>query len=116
MNEVHDSAKPLEFSARAIERVSQLIDEEGIPELKLRIHVSGGGCSGFLYGFAFEPIANDDDLAIVQGGVTLLIDPVSLQYLDGADVDFEESLEGARFVIHNPNASSTCGCGSSFSV
>jgi len=107
---------PLGFSDTAVERVEQLIAEEGNPALKLRIYVSGGGCSGFQYGFAFEENANEDDTWIRRGAVTLLVDPVSLQYLDGADVDFEDSLEGARFVIHNPNATSTCGCGSSFTV
>ncbi|WP_417066817.1 iron-sulfur cluster insertion protein ErpA [Niveibacterium terrae] len=107
---------PLGFSATAIERVERLIAEVGNAELKLRIYVSGGGCSGFQYGFAFEENANEDDIRIRRGAVTLLVDPVSLQYLAGADVDFEDSLEGARFVIHNPNATSTCGCGSSFTV
>ena len=107
---------PLGFSTTAIERVERLIAEEGNAELKLRIYVSGGGCSGFQYGFAFEENANEDDIRISKGAVTLLVDPVSLQYLAGAEVDFEDSLEGARFVISNPNATSTCGCGSSFTV
>ena len=109
-------AVPLDFTDSAASKVSALILEEGNPELKLRIYVSGGGCSGFQYNFAFDEAKNDDDTVIEKNGVSLLIDAVSYQYLEGASVDYQEGLEGARFVISNPKASSTCGCGSSFSV
>jgi iron-sulfur cluster insertion protein len=107
---------PLQVSDAAVRKIGELIAEEGNPLLKLRIYVTGGGCSGFQYGFAFEENAADDDLAIEKSGVTLIVDPMSLMYLGGADIDYEDALEGARFVIRNPNAQSTCGCGSSFSV
>jgi len=107
---------PLVFTANAASKVKQLIDEEGNPELKLRVFVSGGGCSGFQYGFTFDETTNEDDTAMQRGGVTLLIDPMSLQYLAGAEIDYQENVEGAQFVIKNPNATSTCGCGSSFSA
>ena len=107
---------PVNFTDSAAGKVSALIAEEGNPELKLRIYVSGGGCSGFQYNFAFDEAVNDDDTVIAKNGVTLLIDSMSFQYMAGASVDYQEGLEGARFVINNPNASSTCGCGSSFSV
>ena len=107
---------PLVFTANAASKVKQLIDEEGNPELKLRVFVTGGGCSGFQYGFTFDESTNEDDTAMQRGGVTLLIDPMSLQYLAGAEIDYQENVEGAQFVIKNPNATSTCGCGSSFSA
>jgi iron-sulfur cluster insertion protein len=107
---------PLVFTANAASKVKQLIDEEGNPELKLRVFVTGGGCSGFQYGFTFDETTNEDDTAMQRGGVTLLIDPMSLQYLAGAEIDYQENVEGAQFVIKNPNATSTCGCGSSFSA
>lgn len=107
---------PLNFTESAADKVKALVAEEGNPALKLRIYVSGGGCSGFQYNFAFDETVNADDTAIVKNGVTLLIDAMSYQYMEGASVDYQEGLEGARFVISNPNASSTCGCGSSFSV
>ncbi|MBI1173997.1 MAG: iron-sulfur cluster insertion protein ErpA [Sideroxydans sp.] len=107
---------PLDFTDSAADKVRLLIEEEGNPALKLRIYVSGGGCSGFQYNFAFDEMANEDDTVIIKNGVSLLIDAVSYQYMEGASVDYQEGLEGARFVINNPNASSTCGCGSSFSV
>jgi iron-sulfur cluster insertion protein len=107
---------PLNFTDAAARKVRDLIDEEGNPELKLRVFVSGGGCSGFQYGFTFDETVNEDDTSMVKEGVTLLIDPMSFQYLVGAEIDFQESLEGAQFVIKNPNATSTCGCGSSFSA
>ncbi len=107
---------PLVFTDSAANKVKQLIDEEGNPELKLRVFVTGGGCSGFQYGFTFDEAVNDDDTALQKGSVTLLIDPMSLQYLMGAEIDYQESVEGAQFVIKNPNATSTCGCGSSFSA
>ena len=106
----------LVFTDSAAEKVKQLIDEEGNAELKLRVFVSGGGCSGFQYGFTFDEVQNDDDTVMEKNGVMLLIDPMSYQYLSGAEIDYSEGLEGAQFVIKNPNATSTCGCGSSFSV
>ena len=96
--------------------MSALIAEEGNPALMLRVYISGGGCSGFQYGFTFDEERSEDDLALQRDGVTLLVDPLSLQYLMGAEVDYRESLQGAQFVIRNPNAKSTCGCGSSFTV
>ncbi len=107
---------PLLFTDSAAAKVKELIDEEGNPELKLRVFVQGGGCSGFQYGFTFDEAVNDDDMQMVKNGVTLLIDAMSLQYLTGAEIDYKEGLEGAQFVIKNPNAQTTCGCGSSFSV
>ena len=107
---------PLIFTDSAADKVKQLVDEEGNPDLKLRVFVQGGGCSGFQYGFTFDEVINDDDTQMTKNGVTLLIDAMSLQYLGGAEIDYEDNLEGARFVIRNPNAASTCGCGSSFSV
>lgn len=110
------TAETISFSENATSKVRELILEEGNPNLHLRISVSGGGCSGLQYGFAFEEAAAGDDLLLEQRGVRVLVDPVSLQYLTGAEVDFQDGLEGARFVIRNPNASTTCGCGSSFSI
>ena len=107
---------PLVFSDSAADKVRQLIEEEGNPELKLRVFVTGGGCSGFQYGFTFDEAVSEDDTTMQKGGVTLLIDPMSLQYLAGAEIDYQENIEGAQFVIKNPNATSTCGCGSSFSA
>ena len=107
---------PLLFTAAAAGKVRELIAEEGNPELKLRVYISGGGCSGFQYGFSFDEERGEDDLALERDGVTLLVDPLSLQYLMGAEVDYRESLQGSQFVIRNPNAKSTCGCGSSFTV
>ena len=106
--------RPLQFSNAAAAKVRELIAEEGNPALKLRVYIQGGGCSGFQYGFEFDELQGDDDLAIVTDEVTLLVDPLSLQYLLGAEVDYSESLQGAQFVIRNPNAKTTCGCGSSF--
>ena len=107
---------PLVFTDSAANKVKELVDEEGNPDLKLRVFVQGGGCSGFQYGFTFDEIQNDDDTVMSKNGVSLLIDAMSYQYLLGAEIDYEDKLEGARFVIRNPNASTTCGCGSSFSV
>ncbi len=108
--------RPLDFTAAAAAKVSELIAEEGNPGLKLRVYIQGGGCSGFQYGFEFDEQQGEDDLALVTDGVTLLVDPLSLQYLMGATVDYTESLHGAQFSIRNPNAKSTCGCGSSFTT
>ncbi|HTE14849.1 MAG TPA: iron-sulfur cluster insertion protein ErpA [Burkholderiales bacterium] len=107
---------PLVFTDNAANKVKSLIDEEGNPDLKLRVFVTGGGCSGFQYGFTFEETVSDDDISLNKAGVTLLVDPMSLQYLMGAEIDYQENVEGAQFVIKNPNATSTCGCGSSFSA
>lgn len=107
---------PLTFCEAAAGKVAELIAEEGNPALKLRVYVTGGGCSGFQYGFAFEEAVNEDDFQVVTAGVTLLVDPMSITYLMGAEIDFEDGLEGSRFVIRNPNATSSCGCGSSFSM
>lgn len=116
MNAPTDMPAPLNFTDSAANKVKELIQEEGNPELKLRVFVTGGGCSGFQYGFTFDEVANEDDTSMVKDGVTLLIDPMSYQYLVGAEIDYTEGLEGSQFVIKNPNASSTCGCGSSFSA
>lgn len=109
-------AEPIIFTDSAAEKVSALIAEEGNDSLKLRVYISGGGCSGFQYGFTFDEEVNDDDTLVQNGGVTVLIDAMSVQYLNGAEIDYKEDLSGAQFVIRNPNASTTCGCGSSFSV
>jgi iron-sulfur cluster insertion protein len=108
--------EPLVFTDSAAQKVKELIDEEGNPSLKLRVFVSGGGCSGFQYGFTFDEEVNEDDTQLQKNGVTLLIDSMSYQYLVGAEIDYTEGLEGSQFVIRNPNAVTTCGCGSSFSV
>jgi len=104
------------FTDSAAAKVRELIEEEGNSALKLRVFVTGGGCSGFQYGFTFDEEVADDDTILEKAGVTLLIDPMSFQYLSGAEIDYSEGLEGAQFVIKNPNATSTCGCGSSFSA
>lgn len=109
-------APPLNFTDAAAEKVGKLIEQEGNAALKLRVYIQGGGCSGFQYGFTFDEDVQDGDTTIENGGVTLLIDPLSVQYLTGAEIDYEESLAGAQFIIRNPNATTTCGCGSSFSV
>ncbi len=115
MDAVTEMPAPLLFTDNAASKVKELIDEEGNPALKLRVFVQGGGCSGFQYGFTFDEETNDDDTVMEKGGVTLLIDPMSFQYLVGAEIDYKDDLQGAQFVIKNPNAASTCGCGSSFS-
>jgi iron-sulfur cluster insertion protein len=104
------------FTQRAAAKVKELIVEEGNPGLNLRVYISGGGCSGFQYGFSFEEQIGEDDAQVSTDGVRLLIDPISLQYLGGAEVDYAQDLQGERFIIKNPNAKTTCGCGSSFSV
>lgn len=111
-----DVDSPLIFTDSAAGKVKSLIDEEGNSNLKLRVFVTGGGCSGFQYGFTFDEAVNEGDTTVVKNGVTLLIDPMSFQYLVGAEIDYTEGLEGAQFVIRNPNATTTCGCGSSFST
>ena len=116
MNAMTDMPDPLVFTDSAATKVKELIEEEGNNDLKLRVFVQGGGCSGFQYGFTFDEETNEDDTAMEKGGVTLLIDAMSYQYLVGAEIDYKEDLEGAQFVIKNPNATTTCGCGSSFSA
>ena len=116
MSSVNEVPMPFIFTDSAANKVKSLIEEEGNPELKLRVFVTGGGCSGFQYGFTFDEVANEDDATMEKNGVTLLVDPMSYQYLVGAEIDYTEGLEGAQFVIKNPNATSTCGCGSSFSA
>nr|WP_207761597.1 iron-sulfur cluster insertion protein ErpA [Caviibacterium pharyngocola] len=107
---------PLTFTDAAANKVKALISEEENNELKLRVYITGGGCSGFQYGFTFDEKVNEGDLTVENGGVQLVIDPMSLQYLIGGTVDYTEGLEGSRFIVNNPNASTTCGCGSSFSI
>lgn len=107
---------PLVFSEAAAIKVKELIDDEGNESLMLRVFISGGGCSGFQYGFTFDEEIGEGDTVVENGGVKLLIDPMSFQYLTGAEIDYSEGMEGAQFVIRNPNAQTTCGCGSSFSV
>lgn len=107
---------PLVFTENAARKVKSLMEEEGNPQLKLRVFITGGGCSGFQYGFMFEEAAQDDDAQVEREGVTLLVDPMSIQYLEGAEIDYKEDVTGAQFVIRNPMAATTCGCGSSFSV
>lgn len=107
---------PLAFTDAAVAKVKDLLAEENSPGLNLRVFVQGGGCSGFQYGFTFDETVNDDDTTVDKDGVKLLIDPMSFQYLVGAEIDYKDDLEGAQFVIRNPNAVSTCGCGSSFSA
>jgi iron-sulfur cluster insertion protein len=117
-NEATDAteAPVLIFTDSAAVKVGELIREEGNPNLKLRVFVSGGGCSGFQYGFTFDENEDDGDTCVVTRGVKLIVDPMSVQYLAGAEIDYKEDLEGAQFVIRNPNATTTCGCGSSFSA
>lgn len=107
---------PLVFTDSAARKVRELLDEEDNPRQVLRVFITGGGCSGFQYGFKFDEQAEDDDLQVENHGVRLVVDPMSMQYLTGAEIDYKESVEGAQFVIRNPNAGTTCGCGSSFSV
>lgn len=111
-----DFDNPLDFSEAAANKVKALIEEEGNDNLMLRVFVTGGGCSGFQYGFTFDETVGEGDTEVTKNGVKLLIDPMSFQYLSGAEIDYTEGLEGAQFVIRNPNATTTCGCGSSFSV
>lgn len=109
-------AEPIVFTDSAASKVSHLIAEEGNDNLKLRVYVTGGGCSGFQYGFTFDEEVNEDDTQVEKSGVTVLIDSMSIQYLNGAEIDYKEDISGAQFVIRNPNATTTCGCGSSFSA
>ena len=106
----------IEFSGRAANKVAALIEDEGNALLKLRVFITGGGCSGFSYGFTFDEDVAEDDAVIERDGVTMLVDPMSYQYLSGAEIDYREDLQGAQFIVTNPNASSTCGCGNSFAI
>ena len=113
---VAEITQPLNFTDSAANKVLELIQEEDNNNLKLRVYITGGGCSGFQYGFTFDENTEDGDTRLEKNGVTLLIDPMSFQYLMGSEIDYVEGIEGAQFVIRNPNATTTCGCGSSFSV
>jgi iron-sulfur cluster insertion protein len=116
MSDAIEMPTPINFSDNAVKKVKELIEEEGTPDLKLRVFVSGGGCSGMQYGFTFEESINEDDTKVEKDNVMLLIDPMSLQYLTGAEIDYQDNVQGSQFVIKNPNATTTCGCGSSFSA
>lgn len=109
-------ASALVFTQAAANKVKSLLEEEQNDNLKLRVYITGGGCAGFSYGFTFDETTADDDTAVERDGVTLVVDPMSFQYLAGAEVDYREGLQGSQFVINNPNATTTCGCGSSFSI
>lgn len=113
---MENAEQELVFTPRAAHKVRELILEEGNDALSLRVAISGGGCSGFQYGFSFEEEIAEDDTTVTTEGVRLLVDPISLQYLQGAEVDYAADLQGERFIIKNPNAKTTCGCGSSFSA
>lgn len=115
-NSVNAPPPPLVFTDAAADKVSELLREEENPNLKLRVYISGGGCSGFQYGFTFDENVEEGDSQVENRGVMLVVDPMSVQYLMGAEIDYTEDLQGAQFVIRNPNASTTCGCGSSFTV
>lgn len=113
---VPSAQEPILFTDNCCAKVQELVAEENNPNLKLRVFIQGGGCSGFQYGFTFDEVANDDDIELAHSGLTFLIDPISYQYLIGATIDYKESLYGSQFVITNPNAITTCGCGSSFAI
>ena len=106
----------IRLSDKAVSKVRALVEDEGNPGLKLRVYITGGGCSGFQYGFSFDETVSEDDMVVERDGVTALIDAMSYQYLVGSEVDYSEGLEGSRFVVNNPNAVTTCGCGASFSI
>ena len=112
----HIAVEPIRFSDSAALKVRTLIEEEGAESLKLRVFVTGGGCSGFSYGFTFDEEIADEDTAVVNAGVTLVVDSLSIQYLAGAEIDYREDLQGSQFLVNNPNAASTCGCGNSFAI
>lgn len=113
---MNDMAQAMVLTDKAAAKVRRLRDGEGNPELKLRVYITGGGCSGFSYGFTFDDVVKEGDSLFTNGDVTMLVDAMSFQYLAGSEIDYEEGLNGSRFVVNNPNATSTCGCGSSFSV
>jgi len=106
----------LNVTNSAVHKVKTLVEEEGNSDLKLRVYVTGGGCSGFQYGFTFDEAVAEDDTRVEREGITVLVDSLSFQYLSGAELDYSEGLEGSRFVVNNPNAATTCGCGASFSI
>ena len=106
----------LSISDQAVDRINQLLATKDNPDLMLRVYIQGGGCSGFQYGFQFDESQQEDDIAIEQSGIKLVVDMLSLQYLGGAEIDFKDDIMGSRFLVNNPNASATCGCGSSFSI
>ena len=106
----------LQVTAGAVAKVQSLRDEESNPELMLRVYVTGGGCSGFQYGFSFDKIVDEEDTCVTKSGANLVVDPLSLQYLSGSTIDYTEDLTGSKFIIKNPNATTTCGCGESFSI
>lgn len=116
MTATASSDSPMVFTDAAAQKVKSLIEEEQNANLKLRVFITGGGCAGFSYGFTFDEEVAEDDTCIVNQDVTLVVDPMSFQYLEGAEVDYVEGLQGSQFKIHNPNATTTCGCGSSFSI
>lgn len=107
---------PLFFSDSAVSKVKELIEEEGNSDLRLRVFVTGGGCSGFEYGFSFDDSQEEEDTVVERDGVRLLVDPMSYQYLVGSTIEYQEGLQGSQFLVQNPNAKSTCGCGSSFTI
>jgi iron-sulfur cluster insertion protein len=111
-----ESVDPIEFTEAAAAKLKSLVEEEENDRLKLRVYVTGGGCSGFQYGFTFDEEYQEDDTEVKRDGVSLVVDPLSFQYLVGSEVDYKENLEGSRFTVQNPNATSTCGCGASFSI
>ena len=111
-----DFSAAVAFSEKAAHKVGELVLRQGRTSPLLRVYIEGGGCSGFQYGFTFEDLADEDDVVIEREGAKLLIDPMSFQYLMGSEIDYKEDLQGSRFVISNPNASTTCGCGMSFSI
>ncbi|SRR6056297_85182 len=113
---IMETSDALSISDSAANKVRQLIDDEGNAALMLRVYVQGGGCSGFQYGFSFDETIQDGDSVVEKGGVKFIVDPMSAQYLEGAELDYKEDLQGAQFVVRNPNASTTCGCGSSFAI
>jgi iron-sulfur cluster insertion protein len=113
---MNDMAQAMALSDRAADKVRRLREGEGNPDLKLRVYITGGGCSGFSYGFTFDEAVNEGDSVFVNGDVTMVVDSMSIQYLMGSEVDYSEGLQGSQFLVKNPNATSTCGCGSSFSV
>ena len=114
MSDNQEMPAPINFTDNAVKKVAELIAEEGNPNLKLRVFVQGGGCAGFQYGFTFDENVNEDDTTMMKDGIQLLIDPMSYQYLVGAEIDYKEDINGSQFVIKNPNVTTTCGCCSSF--
>ncbi len=110
------SEETLKVSDNAVARIKELLEQKQQPELKFRVYIQGGGCSGFQYGFQFDDSQLEDDIVLHEGGIDVLVDPLSMQYLENAEVEFKDDIQGSRFLVSNPNASTTCGCGSSFSI